>query len=614
MDWQRHFADRVRSAKEAIARIRPGRRILIGSGAAEPAQLVRGLVDHGEHLADNEIVHLLTLGPAPYVAPDMQRRFRHTAFFIGANVRDAVHAGRADYMPVFLGDLPRLLRSGRVAIDVALIQVTPPDRRGYVSLGVSVDIVRAAVDCAELVLAEVNPHMPRTHGASFLEVDRIDSLVPVEDPLFEVHVDEVDDVDRAIGIHVAELVPDGATLQVGIGRVPNAVLAALVDKRDLGIHTEMFSDGVMDLVERGVVTGRRKTLLPGKIVTSFLLGSRELYAWADENPAIEMRPTEFTNDPITIARNDDMVAINTALAIDLTGQVAADSIPGAFYSGIGGQVDFIRGAARSVRGRPIIALPSTTRDGRTSTIRPALEEGAGIVTSRGDVHYVVTEYGIADLWGKNVRQRALALIEIAHPDFRQDLLEAAKEKRYVLADQATPRVPYPFVHRGRTVLRGGRQVLVRPVQLTDEPRLQAMFYRLSDESTYRRFLCHKRTHSHEEMQRLVDVDYEASVALLVVSAEEPEEILGMARYDVDPATGLADIAFVVRDECQGQGIGSLLMRRMTEIAKRSGLQGFEADVLLGNQAMLRVFQHSGLAVRSSHEEGSLHLEMHLRGE
>ncbi|WP_437300318.1 acetyl-CoA hydrolase/transferase family protein [Sorangium sp. So ce426] len=442
-DWRSRFGDKIKTAEEAIRAIPPGRRILVGSGAAEPTDLVNAMVQSGDHLAGNEIVHLMTEGPAPYVRPGLERRFRHTAFFIGQNVREAIHEGRADFMPVFLSEIPSLILSGRVGIDVALIQVSPPDAHGFVSLGVSVDIVRAAVDSADLVLAEVNPRMPRTHGDSFLHVDRITHLVPVDRELPERAIEPLDDVDRAIGRNVATLVPDGATLQTGIGKIPNAVLAALGGRSDLGVHTEMLSDGVMDLVQRGVITNRRKTLLPGKLVTSFLLGSRALYAWAHENPVIEMRGSAFTNDPLTIARNDRMIAINAALAVDLTGQVAADTLMGRFFSGIGGQVDFIRGAARSAGGKPIIALRSTAKDGTISRIQPAFEQGAGIVTSRGDVHYVVTEHGVADLWGRNIRQRALALIEIAHPDHRADLLAAAKQRRYVFGDPAVSRADSP---------------------------------------------------------------------------------------------------------------------------------------------------------------------------
>lgn len=430
-DWKTRYAAKIATAQEAIRLIPPRKRILIGSGAAEPGRLVDAMVSHGDHLAGNEIVHLMTLGSAPYVQPGLEHRFRHTAFFIGANVRQAVQEGRADFMPVFLSEIPHLIASGRVRTDVALIQVSPPDRHGFVSLGVAVDIVRAAVDTATVILAEVNPNMPRTLGDSFVDVDRIAALVPVDDPLPERLPEPLDDVVREIGRNVASLVPDGATLQMGIGKIPDAVLAALATHKDLGVHTEMLSDGVMDLAEAGVITGRRKNFLPGKVVTSFVMGTRRLYDWTHDNPLIEMRPSLFTNDPFQIARNDNMVAINAALAVDLTGQVAADTVRGRFFSGIGGQVDFIRGAARSRGGRPIIALPSTAKGGSLSRIQAAFEEGAGVVTSRGDIHYVVTEFGVADLWGKNIRQRVEALVGIAHPDFRAELLNEAKQRCYV---------------------------------------------------------------------------------------------------------------------------------------------------------------------------------------
>lgn len=610
--WQDRWAAKLCSPEEAIARIARGRRILIGSGAAEPTRLVEALVTHGDHLADNEIVHLLTLGPAPYVQPGLEHRFRHSAFFIGPNVRRAVHEGRADFIPVFLSEIPSLISSRRVRIDVVLVQVSLPDVHGYASLGVSVDIVRAAVDSADLVLAEVNPRMPRTLGDSFVHLDHIDCLVPVDQPLFELETEALDDVCRAIGRHVASLVPDGATLQTGIGRIPHAVAAELLNRKDLGIHTEMLSDSVLDLVEAGAITGRKKTLLPGKIVTSFVMGSQRLYDWVDDNPAVEMRPSDFTNDPFVVARNDRMVAINSALAVDLTGQVASDTLMGRFFSGIGGQVDFVRGAARSRGGRSVIALPSTAKDGTLTRIVPALEEGAGVVTSRGDVRYVVTEYGIADLWGKNIRERANALISIAHPDFRAELLASAKQRRYVFPDQIVARATYPWAEQRQAQLADGREVLVRPVRVTDVEALQDLFYRLSDDSTYLRFMQHKRSHSHEEMLELVDLDYEHNMALVVVDPQSAAgDIIAMARYDVDPATRLADIAFVVRDDWQRRGVGTLLMKRMSEIARARGLAGFQADVLPSNKLMLGVFQESGLEMRSELSGGVYGVKMYL---
>jgi acyl-CoA hydrolase/GNAT superfamily N-acetyltransferase len=609
--WQERSRAKVSSAADAVRAIRPGRRILIGSGAAEPLSLVAALVEHGDHLSDNELVHLLTLGPAPYVRPEFAARFRHLAFFIGPNVRTAVHEGRADFMPVFLSELPRLIHTRRVPIDVALIQVSPPDSRGYVSLGVSVDIVRAAVASASLVIAEVNPRMPRTHGDSFLHVNDIALLVPVDAPVLELPVEPSTPVSLAIAQHVAGLVPNGATLQTGIGPIPSAVLGALTNHHDLGIHTEMLSDAVIDLVERGIINGKKKTLLPGKIVTSFVMGTRRLYDWVHDNPVLELRPSEFTNDPMTIARNDRMVSINSALKVDLTGQVAADTIEGQFFSGIGGQVDFIRGAARSAGGKPVIALPSTTRNGQISRIQATFEAGAGVVTSRGDVHYVVTEYGVAALWGKSVRERAMSLIDIAHPDHRCELLSQAKAKKYVFPDQREPK----YFSRGRaeTVsLPRGDVILIRPLRVTDERRVQDLFYRLSNDSVYHRFMAHKTRYSRQEVSMLADFDDRENAALVATANQDVEELLAVARYDAEPGTGFAEVALMVRDEWQGRGVGKALFARLIELGRAQGLRGFTAQVLSSNGRMLRLFRGSGLSIVERFESGVHDLTMSFR--
>jgi RimJ/RimL family protein N-acetyltransferase len=371
----------------------------------------------------------------------------------------------------------------------------------------------------------------------------------------------------------------------------------------------MFSDGVMNLVEAGVVTGRKKTLLPGKLVTSFLMGSRALYRWAHDNPAIEMRPSSFTNDPFVIARNDRMMAINSALAVDLTGQVAADSVAGKMFSGIGGQVDFIRGAARSRGGKAVIALRSTAKDGQVSRIRAALEPGASVVTTRGDVHHVVTEYGSADLWGKSVRQRAVALIELAHPDFRAELLSEAKARRYVFPDQVAPRAPYPWAETHAERLRTGEEVIVRPAHLTDEEGLQQLFYRLSVESQHRRFFGLRSEFAHAEMQRMVDLDYQSRMALVATS--DVGELVGLVSYEARPGEVDAEIAFTVSDDWQGKGLGSILLARMIVAGRANGLRTFSADVLAGNDAMLAVFHQSGLPLQDSVKEGIHHVVMRL---
>jgi acyl-CoA hydrolase/GNAT superfamily N-acetyltransferase len=552
----------------------------------------------------------LTLGAAPYVRPELSGRFRHTAFFIGPNVREAVQDGRADFIPVFLSEIPRLIRSRRSRIDVALIQVTPPDVHGQVSLGVSVDVVRAAVEAADLVLAEVNPLMPRTLGDSFVHVADIDGLIPVERPVLELHPEAPDEVSSAIGRHVATLVPHGATLQTGIGKIPHAVLRALSGHRDLGIHTEMLSDTVIDLVEAGVVNGRKKSLLAGKLVTSFVMGTRRLYDWVHDNPAVQLMPTDFTNDPFVIARNDTMIAINSALAVDLTGQVAADTVGGRFFSGIGGQVDFIRGAARSRDGKPIIALPSTAKGGTVSRIQAVLEAGAGVVTSRGDVHFVVTEFGVADLWGKTVRERAEALIEVAHPDFRPELVAQAKARKYVLPGQRVPRGPLPGEEPRAVQLESGAEVTIRLVRMSDEDALQDLFYRVSEESAYERFLGHVSKPSHEELLRWADVDYDLSIALLAtVATPAGNEIVALGRYEVDPATRFADVSLLVLDEWQGRGVGTAVFRRLAEIARVRGVKGFCGDVLVHNARMLAIFNETGNPVESTLSDGVYHVKM-----
>jgi acetyl-CoA hydrolase len=394
-------------------------------GCAVPFALVDALVARKNDLRNVEIVHLHTEGPAPYAQPDMAEHFRHNALFIGANMREAVKTGRADVTPIFLSDVPRLFET-TLPLDVALIQVSPPDRAGYCSLGISVDCARPASLAASTVIAQVNPRMPRTHGDSFLHVSQIDFLVEAEAELVEVECPQPDEVAMRIGRHVVSLIDNGATIQTGIGTIPNAVLASLTNHKRLGIHTEMFSDGLLDLIGEGAVDCSAKSYHPGKIVASFVMGSRRLYDFVHDNPMIEMHSTTFTNDPFLIARNDNMVAINSAIEVDLTGQVCADSMGHLLYSGIGGQVDFVRGAARARNGKAVIAMPSTAKGGTISRIVTELQPGAGVVTTRGDVQFVVTEYGIANLHGHTLRDRARALIEIAHPRFREELQTAAR--------------------------------------------------------------------------------------------------------------------------------------------------------------------------------------------
>ena len=430
MSWREDYQSKCMDAAQALEVVRSGNRVWIQSGCGTPSVLIKALVDRSPELRDVEIVHINTLGFAEYTNPEHEGHFRHRSLFMGANVREAVAAGRVDYVPIFLSEIENLVQSGALPVDVALLQLSPPDAHGFMSLGTTVECVLTAARCAKLVIAEVNERKPRTYGDNVIHASHVAAIVETSRPLLELPVDPVTDVNLRIGRNVASLITDGATLQMGIGGIPNAVLACLGDKRDLGVHSEMVSDGVIDLIESGVINGERKSLHPCKTVVSFLLGTRRLFDFVHENAGFEFRPIHYTNDPFIVAQNDKMVAINSALQVDITGQVCADSIGTRPFSGFGGQLDFIRGAARSKGGVPIIALPATAMGGKVSRIVPMLEPGAGVVTSRADVHYVVTDHGIAYLHGKCLRERAEALIAIADPRFRQELEDFAVRSHY----------------------------------------------------------------------------------------------------------------------------------------------------------------------------------------
>ncbi len=443
MSWEIEYKKKLRTPEEALRAVQSGMRVYIQPGCAEPETLVEALLKRGPYVHDVEIVHMMTLGNADYVKPDMAAHFRHNAVFIGANVREAVNEGRADYTPVYLSEIEELFESGAMPIDVALIEVSPPDAHGFCSFGVGVDTTLTAAKVARYVVAQVNDQMPRTYGDSFIHVTKIDAIVESSRPLCALKKPEITDMHTAIARNVAGLIEDGAVLQTGIGGIPDAVLPFLLDRKDLGIHSELVSDGVIPLIDAGVITGARKNFKPRKIILGFALGSKKLFDYVDDNPIFEFHPTAYTNDPVFIARNDNMVAINSALQVDLTGQVCSDSIGTRFYSGIGGQVDFLRGASKSKGGKPIIALSSTAKGGTLSRIVPMLDPGAGVVTSRGLIRFVVTEYGIAYLHGKSIRERAKALIEIAHPKFREELYQYCEKTKWL----QRPQVPQAVAAR-----------------------------------------------------------------------------------------------------------------------------------------------------------------------
>lgn len=579
------------SAAEAVKKIRKGQRIFVGGGAATPLLLTDALTKNADHFRDNELVHLLALGSVNFAESKYQGLLRDNSYFIGGNVRNQVQNGDADYTPIFLSEIPRLLRSPSYPVTAALIMVSPPDKYGMCSLGVSVDIVQAAIDAADIVIAQVNPQMPRTFGQSFVAYNKFDYVVESDHALPEMHPIEHDEITAAIGRNVAKLIGDGAVLQLGIGGIPDAVLNNLRETNDLGIHTETFSDGVIDLMQRGNITNTTKKILKGRTLTGLCLGTKKLFDYVHENPFVAFYPSDFVNDPFNIAQNDNMISINSALQIDLTGQVVADSIGNKFYSGIGGQVDFVRGAARSKGGKSIIALPATAKSGDISRITGQLTQGSGVVTSRGDVHYVVTEYGVAYLHGKSIRERAIELIHIAHPKFRADLMNFVKQNKYVYFDQKHyDQVNQYPAELEKKIKHKDQEFTLRPIKITDEKRLQDFFYLLGEESRYQRFFKVMDSLPHEMAQRFVDVDYKQNMALLVVQVGEfGESIVALGRYMGSQTDETTEMTFLVNDNFQGLGLGSLLCRELIDYAKAKGIKKMRAKSFVTNKAIRKVF-------------------------
>jgi len=608
-NWQEEFASQIETAKVAVGHIRAGQRVFIGSACAQPQELVREMVAQSKNLVETEIVDFLSTGTAPYAAEEFSNRFRINSFFIADSVRRAINEGVGDYTPIFLSDIPRLFTSGQLPLDIAMIQVTPPDERGRCSLGVSVDIVKAAAENASIVIAQVNSKMPRTLGDCTINVQDIDWLVPFDEDIIEVEPVKATDEVQKIGEFIAALVDDGSTIEFGIGAIPQAVATFLKNKKNLGIHTEMFTDTMMELVESGVVNGSRKSSDKGKVVASFCLGTKKLYEFIDNNPDFIFYPTEYVNDPFVISRQNKQVAINVALEVDLTGQVCADSIGSSFYSGIGGQVDFNRGAAKSPGGKAIIALQSTAKDGQISRIKSKLTPGAGVVTTRGDVHYVITEYGTAYLHGKSVKERAVALISIAHPDFRETLLKEAIEAGYLSKDFTG--VENGFVMGGRELhntglLDDGTLITFRSMHPTDEPALKDLFYALSQQTIYYRFMSQIKHLPRKQIKNFVYVNHRTDIAIVATVLEaHGDEIIGVGRYYLDETTNMAEVAFIVHDNWQNKGIGTMLLQQLVNTARRNGIRGFTAEVLRENRPMQRVLNKSDCKITSKPEENVL---------
>ncbi|CAG35388.1 probable 4-hydroxybutyrate CoA-transferase [Desulfotalea psychrophila LSv54] len=614
VNWRNNYKEMVSTAKRAVKQIRSGQRVFIGTGCGEPTELVSAMTKRAGELADVEIIQLFTKGSAPYAQQKFANSFRINAFFIGQKVRDAIRKGVGSYTPVLLSNVPNLFNSGQIPIDVALIQVTRPNAAGKVSLGVSVDIVRSAIDNASLIVAQVNPNMPWTGSDSVIDIHDLDILVPVDVPLLEHILPEPHEVSRKIGKNVAALVPDGATLQMGMGRlqeygrIPYAVVEFLKNKKNLGIHTEMITDNIIELIESGAVTGSRKSRDRGKIVTSLCMGTKKLYDYIDDNPLFCFRPTEYVNDSIVISEQTKMIAINMAQEVDLTGQVSSDSIEGILYSGIGGLVDFNRGAARSKQGKTIICIPSTNPEGTKSNILSGLKSGAGVVITRGTVHYIATEYGVAYLYGKSIQERAIALISIAHPAFREQLFNEAVQAHYIHPELAGFEdkfiVSADDSMRTSMLLNDGTQINFRSILPTDEPLMRELVYTLSKETVYYRFMNHQANFTHRQIQDFVYIDHRKDVAIVgVVPEAHGEDIVAVGRYYLDTETNRAEIAFVVHDKWQNKSLGSFLFKFLADIAKRNGITGFTAEVLRENQRMQTIFNHSGHKVTTCLEEG-----------
>jgi acyl-CoA hydrolase/ribosomal protein S18 acetylase RimI-like enzyme len=613
--WLSTYESKLTTAEKALRSIKRGNRVFIGSGCGEPQHLTQALEKLVPMLADLEILHILSMGKTRFTQPGFFDKCRLKSFFVATASREAVAEGRADYTPINLGDIPGLFRSGAMPIDVALIQVSPPDEHGFCSYGIAVDIVKSASDSARHVIAQVNPQMPRTLGDSFMHVQDIDAIVQFDEPLLEVGQPLMNPIAEAIGRNVARIVEDGSTIRVGVGSVATAVLFALDGKKDLGVHADMLTDAYLYLVKRGVITNRKKTLHPGKIITSFCLGSRELYDFADNNPLVAFFPIEYVNNYQLISENDRMVSINSALQVDLSGQVCSDSAGYEIYSGVGGATDFLRGARHSRGGKAIVVLPSITLDSKISRIVPDLTEGSGVVTTRGGVHYVITEYGIAHLHGKSIRERALALIGIAHPDNREDLMRAAQNLNYIPKDlhrTGAHKAVYPQQFEVMQILEDDSRLLFRPSKLTDERALTEFFYSLPRDESYVRFLSTMKVFPHYHIEKLINIDYRSQMSILgIIGDMNAERVVAMGHYVTDEETMTAEIDFAVLPDYARRGIASFLIHHLSEIARSNCVRSLRAYISPGNERVYGVFQKLGYLVESSFVDGVYEIRVRL---
>jgi len=604
MYWRDDYEAKVSTPKKALAHIRPGKTIFIGGGCATPKYVLENLLKK-ERSDDNKVLIPFTFIPSPFSDEKVQKNFRVNSFFMDSEVEQGISKGRMDYTPMHTSEVPYMLESGRISVDIAIIQVSAPDMHGYCSFGTSVDITKSAAKAAEVVIAEVNRQMPRTLGDSFIHVSEMDYIIEVDYPVeHDMDPEDIrDDIADAIGRNMSVLISDGSTLQVGIGKVPDAVLKQMHDKKHLGIHTEMFSDGVMELVEAGVITGEKKSIHPNKIITSFVIGSQKLMEFIDNNPMIEFHPSDYTNNPIVIAQNSKMIAINTASCVDLSGQVVADRTGMKDGANPGGQAEFARGASYA-KGRSIVVIPSSTSDGR-SKIVASIPQGSGVSMSRRDLHYVVTEYGIAHLRGRTLANRALELISVAHPDHRSQLLDEAVELGYLPEDQSRRPYtgkPYPKEFEFNETFAGTR-LSIRPLKPTDEDMLKELFYSFSEKTMQQRFMSTRMIQPRFERMSQVNIDYDSTMGFGVFRKfGEKTEMVAMCDYEYDVKTSNAEVSFAVRDNWQGKGLGTYMLDLLIKVGKSRNIKTFTAEVLSTNVGMLNLFYRTGLDVNAKLED------------
>lgn len=612
--WREKWKDKEITVKEAINKIIPGNQVFIGSACSEPQALTSELIKSSNNLIDTEIIHFFTIGPEKYFRDKAEDLFRHNAFFIGKTLREEINKGQADYTPILASEIPSLFLTGRKNCDVALIQITPPDRYGFCSFGINVDFAKPISKAAYLTIAEINPQMPRTLGNSFIHMKEINYFVFNDTPLLEFNFKKKNEVTEKIGKNVATLIENKSTIHIGNGSLPNSCLKYLNDKKDLGMHSHYVTDNIISLIEDGVLTCRKKNFHPEKIITSFTLGTKKLYDFINNNPYIEFYSSDYVCNPKYIGMNKKMVSINQALQIDLTGQVNTSTKGYDFYSGIGDTVDFMRGAAFSKGGKPIIVLPSTRKDNTISNIVPHLDEGAGVILSRADIHYVVTEWGVAYLHGKTIRERVIELICIAHPKFRQELLDEAKKLNYIFHDQLLPcdeegRICiYPSKYETLFRTRTGENVIIRPVKTTDEPLLKELYYSLNERDRYLRFFELRKEFTHSKTQSEVNIDYKNIFSIgAFIGDIKKEEMVGSATYYLNPKNNMAEYSFLVREDFRGKGLGSFLYHHLIIIAKELGIKGFYGNIHIQNKKTVQIIRKGGYTKITPPEAGEKEL-------